>query len=134
MQNAKPKILHVDDDLDILEISRMALEAVGELSVTQCSSGFKAVEIAPELQPDLFLLDVMMPEIDGVETLQELRKLPGFSDTPAIFMTAKSSPDDIEMLMRRGAISVIKKPFDPLTLADEIVELWRGAMKDRAAS
>mmetsp|Transcript_6277 Transcript_6277/g.10744 ORF Transcript_6277/g.10744 Transcript_6277/m.10744 type:complete len:135 (-) Transcript_6277:56-460(-) len=134
MQNATPKILHVDDDLDILEISRMALETVGDLSVTQCSSGFKAVEIAPELQPDLFLLDVMMPEIDGIETLQALRKVPGFGDTPAIFMTAKSSPDDIEMLMRHGALSVIKKPFDPLTLADEIVNLWRDAMKDRVAS
>jgi len=128
MPNNAPTILHVDDDLDILEIARLALETVGGLVVIQYSSGHQALEMASLDQPDVFLLDVMMPDIGGIETLRELRKIQGFAKTPAIFMTAKTTPEDIEMLMGCGAISVIKKPFDPMTLASEIVALWRATV------
>lgn len=134
MTDTLPKVLHVDDDLDILEVSRLALETVGGLEVVQFSSGFKAVENATALHPDFFLLDVMMPEIDGIETLQKLRDIPEFSGTPAVFMTAKASPDDITALLKCGAVSVIKKPFDPMTLAGEIVDLWQNSRQDIAAA
>ncbi len=129
MPNDRPLILHVDDDDDILAIAKLALETVGALNVVQCSSGQEALEIASDKLPDLFLLDVMMPEIDGMETLRRLRNIQGFEQTPAIFMTAKVSPENEKMLLECGAVSVIKKPFDPMTLASEIVEIWKVAFQ-----
>ena len=65
-----------------------------------------------------------MPEMDGVSTLQEIRKLPTYSGTPAMFMTAKVQPQEVEQLLKQGAIDVIPKPFDPMTLAENIKSLW----------
>ena len=126
-----PVILHVEDEPDILEIAKFALEAIGGLEVVQCNSGFRALEVVAETVPDLFLLDVMMPGIDGIETLRSLRAIPGFEKTPAIFMTAKVMPEDQKLLMERGAISVIKKPFDPMTVAADIVEIWKESFQSR---
>jgi two-component system OmpR family response regulator len=80
---------------------------------------------APAFSPDLLLLDVMMPTMDGPELLQELRKLPQFTQTPVIFMTAKAQPEEVQQFMELGAIDVITKPFDPMTLADQIRAIWQ---------
>ncbi|GHE00074.1 chemotaxis protein CheY [Defluviimonas sp. 20V17] len=120
-----PKILHVEDDPDIREIALMALEVVGGLDVVQCASGAEALERAPGIAPDLLLLDVMMPGMSGDETLTALRKVPQFSETPAIFMTAKAQHSEVDRLKELGALDVITKPFDPMTLADQIISIWQ---------
>ena len=76
------------------------------------------------LKPQLLLLDVMMPGMDGPSTLTALKKIPEFSNLPAIFMTAKVQPQEIKQLLTYGAIDVIAKPFDPMTLADTIRDIW----------
>lgn len=118
------KILHVEDEVDIQDVARMAMEAVGGLTVRTCSSGEEALSAAAEFQPDLFLLDVMMPGMDGPETFQALRELPGFQETPAIFMTAKVMDSEVARFKELGALGVIPKPFDPMTLADQIKAMW----------
>lgn len=122
-----PLVLHVDDDEDIREIALIALETIGGLTVVQCDSGAEALRLAPQSMPDLFLLDVMMPGMTGIETLRGLRSMEQFADTPAIFMTAKIHDEDVNELMATGALAVIKKPFDTMTVAEEIVTIWRKA-------
>lgn len=124
MGHVLTKILHVEDEVDIQEVAKMALEAVGGMDVKTCGDGEEALSVAPEFQPDLFLLDVMMPGMDGPETFLALQKLPGFENTPAIFMTAKVMEAEVERLKELGALGVIAKPFDPMTLTDQIRDLW----------
>ncbi len=118
------RILHVDDDEDIRAIAGMALEMVGEFEILQCASGAEAIEKAVAFDPDLFLLDYMMPNMDGEETLQELRKLSGMEHVPVIFMTARVQENIVNDLRREGALDVISKPFDPMELASRIRETW----------
>lgn len=130
-----PKILHVDDDDDIREVVLIALELIGGLDVEQCSSGEEALERAPSIKPGLFLLDVMMPGLTGPETLSKLWAMPQFASTPAIFMTAKANREDLDELLRMGALDVITKPFDPMTVSGYIVEIWnRGLMSGKIAA
>lgn len=117
-------VLHVEDDPDIREIALIALETVGGLTVIQCASGPEAIARVAEVKPDLFLLDLMMPGMSGEETLKGLRAVAGFAGTPTIFMTAKAHSADIQRLIDLGAAAVITKPFDPMTLAQSIVETW----------
>jgi CheY-like chemotaxis protein len=119
------KILHVDDDEDIRVITKMALELVGGLEVYQCASGPQAIAEAASFAPDLFLLDYMMPKMNGEETLLALRQIPTLEDVPAIFMTARAQTEVADTLKRRGALEVITKPFDPMELAAQIRDVWR---------
>jgi CheY-like chemotaxis protein len=119
-----PRVLHVDDSDDMRQIVLLALETVGNLEVAQASSGAEALDLAVSFDPDVFLLDVMMPEMTGPETLMGLRKIPKFATTPVIFLTAKAQPEDIADLMALGALTVMTKPFDPMTLAEKIVKIW----------
>ncbi len=118
------KILHVEDDRDIMEVSRVALEGLNGFRMVACYHWRDAVRLALRFKPDLFLLDVMMPEKSGLETLAELRRLPEFRSTPAIFLTAKVQEYEIQSFLATGAIGVITKPFDPATLGDLVCELW----------
>lgn len=118
------RILYVEDEPDIQAVARIALENVGGFTVEICNSGQEALEKCQAFGPDLLLLDVMMPGMDGVTTLQELRKLPGVAAVPAMFMTAKVQAQEIEQLRKQGAIDVIPKPFDPMTLSENIKSLW----------
>ena len=118
------RILYVEDEPDIQAVARIALESVGGFELEICSSGPEALLKVDGFKPDLLLLDVMMPEMDGVSTLREIRKLPTYSQTPAMFMTAKVQPQEVEQLLKQGAIDVIPKPFDPMTLAENIKSLW----------
>ena len=118
------RILHVEDDEDILMIARLALADLGGFEVMQCSSGAEAVEKAAAFGPDLLLLDYMMPDMNGMQTLQALRKQPSLTQVPARFMTAKAM-DTIEGDMAGlGVLGRITKPFDPVTLSDEIRRYW----------
>lgn len=117
-------ILLVEDDPDIQVIARLALETVGGLHVVVADSGEAALSTLEGFTPDLILLDVMMPGLDGPATLRRLRQRPATAATPAIFMTAKAQANAIQGLLDQGAIAVITKPFDPMTLADEIKQHW----------
>ena len=121
------KILYVEDEPDIQMIARVALENVGGFELLVCSSGAEAIEKAAEFNPDLFLLDVMMPGMDGPTTLGELRKISGLADTPVVFLTAKIQPKEVEHLNTLNVADVIAKPFDPMGLANHLRELWLNA-------
>src|SRR5579883_915596 len=122
--NEPQKILYIEDEADIASIAKIALEDIGGFTLCCCKSGKEALEMVHTFKPDLFLIDVMMPMMDGPTTLGELRKIPEFSDTPAIFMTAKAQASEIKEYMQLGALSVITKPFDPLILAQTIKNIW----------
>ncbi len=124
MTETLERILYVEDEPDIQQVARMALELAGGFTVEVCSSGPEALERAPGFAPQLFLLDVMMPGMDGPTTLAELRQLPQLAATPVIFMTAKVQPAEVAQYRELGAIDVIAKPFDPMKLADTIREMW----------
>jgi two-component system OmpR family response regulator len=119
------RILYVEDDPDIQLVARMALVRIGRFTVQVCSSGAEALAAAAEFNPDLLLLDVMMPEMDGMTTLAELRRLPGTRETPAVFMTARVNDGDVASYLELGAIGVIAKPFDAMQLAAKLRELWQ---------
>ncbi|MFZ6748575.1 response regulator [Undibacterium sp. Ren11W] len=121
-------ILYVEDDLDIQAVAQIALEVVGGLSLKTCSSGAEALASANAgFVPDLLLLDVMMPNMDGPTTLLELRKLPATANTPVIFMTAKVQSTELDFYISLGAIGVIAKPFDPMELSSQVRALWSKA-------
>jgi two-component system OmpR family response regulator len=120
MQNHLDRILYVEDDADIRTVGAMALEGVGGFTLKACASGAEAVAAAAEFCPQLILLDVMMPEMDGPATLKALRALAGTAATPVIFMTAKVQPKEVAHYRELGALDFIAKPFDPMTLASEI--------------
>lgn len=126
MNESLTRILYVEDEPDIQAVARLALEAVGEFTVKICSSGAEALEKVPEFSPDLILLDVMMPEMDGPCTLSALRTIPGLEKTPAVFVTAKVQAQEVANLKALGALDVIAKPFDPMNLAAQITEIWEG--------
>jgi two-component system, OmpR family, response regulator len=119
------RLLYVEDDPDIQEIAVLALAQVGGFSVVAARSGAEALALAPECRPDLILLDVMMPGMDGLATLEALRGDPETESVPVIFMTAKVQDREIESYRRAGAVGVIAKPFDPMTLAEQVREIWR---------
>ncbi|MBD2018886.1 response regulator [Leptolyngbya sp. FACHB-36] len=119
------RILFVEDDPDIQSIARIALVAVGKFTVEICSSGTAALETAPEFAPDLILLDVMMPGMDGPSTLKALRQLPEIGNIPIIFMTAKIQTHEVAFYKALGALDVIAKPFDPMTLPVTIRGMWQ---------
>ena len=118
------KILYVEDQQDIQVIARVALEQISQYELLICDEGEEALSQMPSFNPDLVLLDVMMPGMDGPETFQGIRQLEGFADTPVIFMTAKVLPSEIDQLMSMGALGVISKPFDPVKLGSQIEKLW----------
>ncbi|MCG8508108.1 MAG: response regulator [Rhodospirillales bacterium] len=118
------RIMMVEDDPDIQTIARMALETVGGYTVEVCDSGRQALDRAPEFKPDLILLDVMMPEMDGPTTFKGLRELPDFTDTPIVFCTAKAMPSELDQFRAMGSAGIIPKPFDPMSLASQVLEIW----------
>jgi two-component system OmpR family response regulator len=121
---ALEKILHVDDDGDIQEVARLTLEAIGGFTVETCSSGQEALDRAPGFAPDLILLDVMMPRMDGPTTYSKLRAQPAMAKVPVIFMTAKVQSHETQQYLDLGAVGVITKPFDPMALSDQIRSIW----------
>ena len=119
------RVMYVEDEPDIRAIAKLALEAVGGLEVHLCERGDDALAEAALFAPQLILLDVMMPGMDGPSTLKALRAHNELGTIPVAFMTAKVQPQEIEYFRSLGAIGVIAKPFDPMTLADQVRGLWR---------
>ncbi len=118
------RIMCVDDNVDILTITKFTLEAVAGFSVMTCESAKEALENVDAFDPELIVLDVMMPEIDGPALFRKLRAQPKWDETPIMFMTAKCQAHEVEKLMGLGAIGVIPKPFDPIDLPEKLIEIW----------
>ena len=123
------KVLYVEDEADIRTVAEMALGSVGGFEILLCASGAEAIAKAPVFRPDIVLLDVMMPDMDGPDTLQALRKVPALKDVPAVFLTAKAMPSEIDRYRKLGALDVIAKPFDPMTLADQVRRIWTAGQR-----
>ncbi len=119
------RILYVEDDADIREVASMALEVVGGFKVLPCASGAEALQKVHDFAPQLIVLDVMMPEMDGPATLKCLQGDPRTSAIPVIFMTAKVQPNEIAEFLSLGARDVVAKPFDPMTLSDSLRRIWK---------
>jgi CheY-like chemotaxis protein len=118
------RILLVEDDPDIQEVTTVLLSDLGTFEVRACGSAAEALQAAQVFDPDLILLDVMMPGLDGQEAFAAFRQLPATANTPVIFMTARVQPQEIMEYKQLGSLGVIPKPFDPDTLADTIQGMW----------
>lgn len=114
------KILVVDDEDDIREVAQLCFEVMGGWEVTPARSGREALAMVGTLRPDVILMDVMMPDLDGPATFRLLQKDPASRSIPVILLTAKVQPGDRRQFEALGVRGVIAKPFDPLTLASEV--------------
>jgi CheY-like chemotaxis protein len=126
------RVLHVEDDPSIRMVTSVALEKVGKLQVLSCESGQMALEKAHAYDPQVLLLDVMMPEMDGPTTLDGLRKMLDMDGKLVLFMTAKVQQKELDFYLSIGAFGVIIKPFDPMTLAAQIQQHWAQFQATRA--
>ena len=129
---ALKSILYVEDDLHMRTTAKLVLEVIGRFAVRECSSGRDALLAARDFHPDLILLDVMMPELDGVDTLAMRRRMPHLADTPALFVTSRTEPEDLARYLDAGAFGVIPKPVVPLNLASQLNTLWQQRVDARA--
>ena len=123
-QRSLNRILLVEDDPDIQTVTSLALGTFGGFDVRICASAHEAVASAPEFRPDLILLDVMMPGMDGVDALKALRRHPTVADVPVVFLTARVQPHDVERYRALGSLAVIPKPFEPSELAGKLRAIW----------
>ncbi|MEJ1961233.1 MAG: response regulator [Gammaproteobacteria bacterium] len=123
----------MDDDEDIGVVAKLALSLDGTVSVEVCTDGEHAIARASSFEPDVVLLDVMMPGLDGPATLARMRSNAALSQTPVVFLTAKALPAETERLLALGAIAVIPKPFAPMTLLARVREICQGANAVSAA-
>ncbi len=130
-------ILIVDDEVDSRKIIAGILQDEG-YETREAGSSAEALGAIQSRQPNLIILDVMMPGMDGIETYKRLREIPKLAETPVVFMTAKAMTHEIENYRDMGATDVIAKPFDPTTLADRLREIWdrahAGAVGGKVAS
>ncbi|MCH9688930.1 MAG: response regulator [Deltaproteobacteria bacterium] len=125
------KVLLVDDDEDIRTIGQMALHDVGGLDTFLAAGGEAALEVAAREQPDVILLDVMMPEMDGPTTFRRLREGEATAAIPVVFVTAKVQRHEVQRYLGMGVVGVICKPFDPMTLPDELRRIVTQSQQDQ---
>jgi len=118
------RILYAEDEPDIQQVASLALEIVGGFTLKTCSSGLEALSEVEAFEPQLLLFDVMMPDMDGPTALAQIREMETCKSIPAIFMTAKVQPAEVQAYLDLGAVDVIAKPFDPMTLATQIQDIW----------
>jgi CheY-like chemotaxis protein len=114
------KILIIDDEADIREVAALSLETMAGWEVMVASSGAQGLARAASYQPDAILLDVMMPGMDGPTTFKELRKNPATAHIPVLLLTAKVQASDQHLFANLDVAAVLVKPFDPLTLANQV--------------
>ena len=114
------KVLVIDDEKDVRYVARISLGRVGGMTVVEASSGAEGIACAKSERPDFILLDMMMPGMDGASTFRELRADAETASIPVIFLTAVAKVAEVECLKNLGARGVVLKPFDPLTLADDL--------------
>jgi CheY-like chemotaxis protein len=122
------RVLVVDDDPAIRKVAEISLMRVGKWEVLAADSGARALEVVSEYKPDVILLDVMMPGMDGAATFRKLQEQSGAEETPVIFLTAKVQKHEVQHYCELGAVGVITKPFDPLKLPDDIINILNGVI------
>jgi two-component system OmpR family response regulator len=129
-------VLYVDDDEDICRVVEATLRLVAGLIIRTACTGERAIDVAYDFRPELILMDVMMPGLDGPSTLERMRRSALLANIPVIFMTAKVLPAEIAQLLELGAIGVIVKPFDPLKLYEDLCALWtnKAAVRQSASA
>ena len=121
MSTAELTILHVDDDADMRHVTALSLSRDAGVAVVSAESGREALDLLKSgLRPDVIVLDVSMPEMDGPATLSALRDLDGLESAPVVFLTGRAAEHERRRYLALGAASVIPKPFDPSTLADDL--------------
>ncbi|MFP5277637.1 MAG: response regulator [Acidobacteriota bacterium] len=121
------KILIIDDEDDIREVAALSLESVAGWDIVTANSGAQGLARAAEHQPDAILLDVMMPGMDGPTTFRELRNNPATARIPVLLLTAKVQANDQRRFADLGVEAVLFKPFDPMTLSEQIASVlgWK---------
>ena len=124
------KILYIEDDVDIQKIVMMSLEDIGGYELKICSSGREALEVMEEFNPDLFLLDVMLPGMSGPSLLKEIRTNPKFDSVPAIFISAVAQGPELIKYSELGVLGIIRKPFDPIAISKTIYVLYQSSQKN----
>jgi CheY-like chemotaxis protein len=115
-------VLYIDDEPDIREVATLALELDGGISVVSAASGPQALDLLTRgaCAPDVIMLDVMMPGMDGPAVLAELKARPPFAAIPVVFITARAQAHELARFVSLGAVGAITKPFDPMTLSIEL--------------
>ncbi|WP_298435214.1 response regulator [uncultured Jannaschia sp.] len=121
------RVAYVEDENDIRELTEIALTSFADFTVQTYASGAEALAALEAFAPDLILLDVMMPAMDGKTLFGHITRTEALAEVPVVFMTAKALPAECEELRALGAVGIISKPYDPVTLADQVTELWRAA-------
>ena len=122
---ALERVMHVEDDESIRAVAEIALTDVAGFTLLSCDSGQSALAQAEAFAPQLILLDVMMPQMDGLQTLAALRKIPALAKTPVVFMTAKIQQAEKQRYLGAGAVGIIEKPFEPMELGDTLSQLYQ---------
>lgn len=119
-------ILFVEDDPDIRLLASLALIELGNFQLSEATNGVEALAyLSNHPHPDLVLMDMMMPELDGISTLASMKTDEQLSHIPVIFMTARVQPEEVKRYLAAGALGVITKPFDPMTLVNQVNQLWK---------
>jgi two-component system OmpR family response regulator len=119
------RVCYVEDDEDIRRIVRMSLEKIGKMTVEVVADPLTAIEAITSFQPDLVMLDWMMPGLDGPSLFRQMKLRPETSSFPVVFITAKASPAELAELMGLGAAGAISKPFSPKDLPGQLREIWK---------
>ncbi|HEX2197693.1 MAG TPA: response regulator [Burkholderiales bacterium] len=119
------RICYVEDDEDIQRIVRMSLERIGKMTVEVVGDPTLAIEAMTSFQPDLVMLDWMMPKMDGPAVFRQMKLRPETRDLPVVFITAKAAQRDLDELSKMGAAGTISKPFSPKDLPDQLREIWK---------
>lgn len=122
---ALERVMHVEDDESIRAVAEIALTDVAGFTLLSCDSGSAALAQVEAFAPQLILLDVMMPDMDGLQTLAALRQIPALAKTPVVFMTAKIQQAEKQRYLDAGAVGIIEKPFEPMELGDTLSQLYQ---------
>lgn len=117
-------LLLIDDDPIVRRIAQISLTKIGKWNVTTAESGTSALQILQHSIPNLIMLDVLMPGMDGIETFECIKKLESLADVPIVFMTAKVQTHEVERYYELGITGVIVKPFDPIKLPIEVRKVY----------
>ncbi|HKI63192.1 MAG TPA: response regulator [Burkholderiales bacterium] len=118
------RVCYVEDDEDIQRIVRMSLERIGKMKVEIVGDPMVAIDAIVGFKPDLVMLDWMMPGMDGPTLFRRMQENPQTKDLPVVFITAKSTPTELDELRSLGALGAISKPFSPKELPQQLQALW----------
>ncbi|MBZ9612973.1 response regulator [Rheinheimera maricola] len=122
---ALERVMHVEDDESIRAVAEIALTDVAGFTLLSCDSGQSALAQAEAFSPQLILLDVMMPQMDGLQALAALRQIPALAKTPVVFMTAKIQQAEKQRYLDAGAVGIIEKPFEPMELGETLNRFYQ---------